>query len=124
MNKTPVYANLQSCLYDVNKVIYLFMNSCWPMVFFSQGRPSGGISKEKLQFAKDYKHMPSLEDICREIKPSVAIGTNICHRCPDVCRVMFSKRLCWICYIACQIIDSCSLKKLKKIHTFTQANKV
>ena len=39
-----------------------------------QGRPTGGINEEKAVYAKDMKHMTGLENICREIKPSVAIG--------------------------------------------------
>lgn len=60
------------------KGICLFVN-CFlqQSLLFSQGRPSGGISKEKMQFAKDYKHIESLEEICREIKPTCAIGRSI-----------------------------------------------
>ena len=46
-----------------------------------QGRPSGGVTKEKVQFAKEYKNISSLEEICRELKPSVAIGTHSIHPC-------------------------------------------
>ena len=39
-----------------------------------QNRPSGGITIHKAVFAKDYRHMARLEDICRDLKPTVAIG--------------------------------------------------
>ena len=37
-------------------------------------RPSGGITEHKAAFAKKFKHIGSLEEVCREIQPSVAIG--------------------------------------------------
>jgi len=40
----------------------------------TKNRPSGGITSHKEKFAKDHKHIQKLEDVCREIKPSVAIG--------------------------------------------------
>ena len=44
------------------------------MDWIIQGRPTGGINEEKAVYAKDHKHMTGLEEICRELKPSVAIG--------------------------------------------------
>ncbi|CAG5133844.1 unnamed protein product, partial [Candidula unifasciata] len=40
----------------------------------TNGRPSGGISGHKKDFAKDYKHMTSLEDVVEELKPTAIIG--------------------------------------------------
>ncbi|XP_005090628.1 NADP-dependent malic enzyme [Aplysia californica] len=40
----------------------------------TKGRPSGGISGHKKEFAKDYKHMDNLEEIVEDLKPSVLIG--------------------------------------------------
>lgn len=37
-------------------------------------RPGGGITEHKKHFAKKYKHIAKLEDVCREIKPTAAIG--------------------------------------------------
>ena len=39
-----------------------------------QNRPSGAIAPQKVKFAKDFKNMAKLEDVCAELKPSVAIG--------------------------------------------------
>jgi malate dehydrogenase (oxaloacetate-decarboxylating)(NADP+) len=39
-----------------------------------QGRKSGGITSHKAEFAQDYKDMASLEEICRELRPTAAIG--------------------------------------------------
>ncbi|KAL5009932.1 hypothetical protein ScPMuIL_012237 [Solemya velum] len=39
-----------------------------------KNRPSGGITEQKAIFAKEYKAMDKLEDVVREIKPSVLIG--------------------------------------------------
>ena len=39
-----------------------------------QDRPGGGITEHKAIFAKDFKHMLNLEEICREIRPTAAIG--------------------------------------------------
>jgi malate dehydrogenase (oxaloacetate-decarboxylating)(NADP+) len=39
-----------------------------------QNRASGGITLHKAVYAKDYKQMTSLEAVCRELKPTVAIG--------------------------------------------------
>lgn len=40
----------------------------------TKGRPSGGISGHKEDFAKDFKHMNNLEEIVEELKPSAIIG--------------------------------------------------
>ncbi|GFR69298.1 malic enzyme, partial [Elysia marginata] len=40
----------------------------------TKGRPSGGISGHKEDFAKDFKHMNDLEEIVEELKPSAIIG--------------------------------------------------
>jgi malate dehydrogenase (oxaloacetate-decarboxylating)(NADP+) len=37
-------------------------------------RPSGGMTSHKAHFAKDFEHIERLEDVCRAVKPSVAIG--------------------------------------------------
>jgi len=40
----------------------------------TKGRPSGGITHHKEEFCQDFQHMTDLEDVCREIKPTCAIG--------------------------------------------------
>ncbi|BFZ09944.1 hypothetical protein BsWGS_12983 [Bradybaena similaris] len=40
----------------------------------TNGRPSGGVSGHKKDFAKDYKHMTSLEEIVEDLKPTAIIG--------------------------------------------------
>ncbi|XP_023929946.1 NADP-dependent malic enzyme [Lingula anatina] len=40
----------------------------------TQGRPSGGLTEHKMTFTKKYKHMSNLEEIVREVKPSIIIG--------------------------------------------------
>jgi len=40
----------------------------------TKNRPSGGMTKHKAHFAKDFEHIETLEDVCRAVKPSVAIG--------------------------------------------------
>lgn len=37
-------------------------------------RPSGGVTPHKAAFAKDHHHMTRLEEICADLKPTVAIG--------------------------------------------------
>jgi len=40
----------------------------------TKDRPSGGITHHKAKYAKVHKDVAKLEDVCREIQPSVAIG--------------------------------------------------
>lgn len=40
----------------------------------TKNRPSGGMNEHKAVFAKDFEDIESLEDVCRAVKPSVAIG--------------------------------------------------
>ena len=43
-----------------------------------QGRPTGGINEEKAVYAKEMPHITGLEEICRAVKPTVAIGMPVC----------------------------------------------
>lgn len=40
----------------------------------TKGRPSGGLNAHKEVYAKDFKNIKSLEEVCREIRPTAAIG--------------------------------------------------
>jgi malate dehydrogenase (oxaloacetate-decarboxylating)(NADP+) len=40
----------------------------------TKDRPSGGITHHKAKYAKPHKDIARLEDVCREIQPTVAIG--------------------------------------------------
>lgn len=41
-------------------------------------RPKGGVTGHKLDFAKDYKPIDSLEEVVKEIKPTALIGKCNC----------------------------------------------
>lgn len=53
-------------------------------------RPTGGISKHKAPFAKNFKNLTRLEDVVNEIKPSVLIGAAAVAGAftPEVLKVM------------------------------------
>ncbi|GAB6033093.1 NADP-dependent malic enzyme [Chamberlinius hualienensis] len=40
----------------------------------TKDRPEGGVTGHKKEFAKDYKNLKNLEDIVKEVKPTVIIG--------------------------------------------------
>ena len=43
---------------------------------FVQNRSSGGITLQKARYAKEHADIMSMEDICKKLKPTVAIGAS------------------------------------------------
>lgn len=45
-------------------------------ILLVQNRASGGITSQKAIYAKEHADIKSLEDICKELKPTAAIGAS------------------------------------------------
>ena len=43
-------------------------------MLYLQNRPKGGVTGHKMDFAKDFRPVDTLEEVVKEIKPTVLIG--------------------------------------------------
>ena len=44
---------------------------------YLQNRPKGGVTGHKMDFAKDFRPVDTLEEVVKEIKPTVLIGNFV-----------------------------------------------
>ena len=42
-----------------------------------QDRPGGGITEQKEVYAKDYRHLATLGEVVKDIKPTAIIGLHL-----------------------------------------------